>query len=101
MTHVSTVHKYNNHPVIYKYCKYWQYTQIGTNTGTVLPGWYNTGTVFPDWYQYCDSIPRLVPTLGQYTQIGTNNRTVFPDWYQHWDSIPRLVPPSFSLHLPN
>ena len=68
-----------------------QYSQIGTNTGTV----------FPDWYQYWDSIPRLVPTLGQYSQIGTNTGTVFPDWYQHWDSIPGLVLPSFSLHLPN
>ena len=37
------------------------YSQIGTNTGTL----------FPDWYQHWDSIPRLVPTLRQYSQIGT------------------------------
>merc|ERR1712105_582483 len=48
------------------------------------------------------NIPRLVPILGQYSQIGTNTGTVFPDWYQHWDSIPRLVPPSkYCQLLPN
>ena len=38
--------------------------------------------IFPDWYQYWDSIPRLVPTLGRYSQIGTNTGTGFPDWYR-------------------
>merc|ERR1712105_61678 len=67
----------------------------GTNLGILFQCWYqsgNTGTVFPDWYQHWDSITRLVPTLEQYSQIGTNTGTIFPDWYQYWDSIPRLVP---------
>merc|ERR1712105_512305 len=49
-----------------------------------------------------NNIPRLIPILGQYSQIGTNTGTVFPDWYQHWDSIPKLVPSSkYCRILPN
>merc|ERR1712105_337606 len=59
-----------------------QYSQIGTNTGTIFPDWYQYWDSIPRLVRHWDSIPRLVPTIGQYSQIGTNTGTVFPDWYR-------------------